>query len=69
MHNLCWDNCHSHVAYALNSIRHKRFSHWNMVILAAWVFFAGRFVSFGRFLQSLLPAIILYGVLALSFML
>mmetsp|Transcript_5947 Transcript_5947/g.10622 ORF Transcript_5947/g.10622 Transcript_5947/m.10622 type:complete len:187 (-) Transcript_5947:11-571(-) len=69
MHNLCCDNCHSHVAMALNRLRWKSFGTWNMVFLAAWMFFCGRFVSFGRAVQSLLPSILLYGLFALTFVL
>jgi len=61
MHNLCCDNCHSHVALVLNTIRYRGSQRWNMVWLAAWLFFAGKFVSFCRFLQTVLPSIVLYG--------
>uniref|UniRef100_A0A9J8C877 Transmembrane protein 222a n=1 Tax=Cyprinus carpio carpio TaxID=630221 RepID=A0A9J8C877_CYPCA len=33
MHNLCCDNCHSHVAMALNLMRYDNSSSWNMVNL------------------------------------
>eukprot|EP00510_Aplanochytrium_minuta_P004938 CAMPEP_0184007688 /NCGR_PEP_ID=MMETSP0954-20121128/1498_1 /TAXON_ID=627963 /ORGANISM="Aplanochytrium sp, Strain PBS07" /LENGTH=177 /DNA_ID=CAMNT_0026286597 /DNA_START=407 /DNA_END=937 /DNA_ORIENTATION=+ len=36
MHNLCWDNCHSHVKNVLNRIKFRDFNHWNMGILAVW---------------------------------
>lgn len=31
MHNICCDNCHSHVALALNSMRYGESNSWNMV--------------------------------------
>lgn len=62
MHNLCWDNCHSHVGFALRLVGYKRY---NMVWLAAWIFFAGRFASLGRFLYTVVPSLILYGILLL----
>jgi hypothetical protein len=47
MHNICCDNCHSHVANALNRIPVHAYGieHWDMVKLAALVFFQGRFLS------------------------
>jgi prepilin signal peptidase PulO-like enzyme (type II secretory pathway) len=40
---------------------------WNMVKLAAWMFFAGRFVSVGRTISSFLPfAIFLTLVIVLT---
>ncbi|XP_021925961.1 transmembrane protein 222 isoform X2 [Zootermopsis nevadensis] len=34
MHNLCCDNCHSHVAMALNLMHYDGSTNWNMVKLA-----------------------------------
>lgn len=42
MHNICWDNCHSHVGYALQIVSKRK---WNMVQLATFMFFQGRFVN------------------------
>jgi len=65
MHNLCWDNCHSHVKNVLNRIKFRDFNHWNMGILAVWMFFAGKFV---RFWYSVLPSLVLYAfILALVY--
>lgn len=47
MHNLCCDNCHSHVARALNTFGYAAYRRWNMVLLCFMVFFRGRFVSPG----------------------
>uniref|UniRef100_A0A8C7IGZ9 Transmembrane protein 222 n=1 Tax=Oncorhynchus kisutch TaxID=8019 RepID=A0A8C7IGZ9_ONCKI len=33
MHNLCCDNCHSHVAMALNLMRYENKTSWNMINL------------------------------------
>mmetsp|Transcript_8908 Transcript_8908/g.11202 ORF Transcript_8908/g.11202 Transcript_8908/m.11202 type:complete len:219 (+) Transcript_8908:47-703(+) len=60
MHNLCWDNCHSHVKNVLNRLRYRNFQWWNMGILAIWMFFCGRFV---RICYSLLPSVLLYGLI------
>lgn len=55
MHNLCWDNCHSHVGMALSLMRYKESTSWNMVKIAAWMFFFGRYVSIGGFLKTWIP--------------
>lgn len=59
MHNICCDNCHSHVARCLNAMRYDGRTNWNMVTLAAWLLFSGRFVSFGRALQTWLPFLLI----------
>jgi len=51
------------VATVLDAVKLGNFAHWNMVILAAWMFFAGRFVSVGGAVWSLLPSIVLYSFL------
>ncbi|EED87836.1 THAPSDRAFT_38651 [Thalassiosira pseudonana CCMP1335] len=63
MHNIFCDNCHSHVAYALNSMEIRAFgiNNWDMVKLCFLVFCRGRFLSFGGFLAQFLP----FGVLVL----
>ncbi|XP_017480853.1 PREDICTED: transmembrane protein 222 [Rhagoletis zephyria] len=58
MHNLFCDNCHSHVATALIAMRYKRRTSWNMVILAFWMFFCGRYVGFFGFVKTWLPFVI-----------
>ncbi|CAM9479242.1 unnamed protein product [Ectocarpus sp. 13 AM-2016] len=66
MHNLCCDNCHSHVALALKRMRYAGVESWNMVSLCFWIFFAGRYVSVSGFLVQWLPfglALTLYLVL------
>ena len=59
MHNICCDNCHSHVARCLNAMRYEGRSDWNMVGLAAWLFVSGRYVSPLRALQTWLPFLLL----------
>ncbi|TRY79932.1 hypothetical protein TCAL_07068 [Tigriopus californicus] len=55
MHNLCCDNCHSHVATALDMMSYKGQTGWNMVGLALKMFLFGRYVGFGGFLKTWLP--------------
>lgn len=63
MHNICCDNCHSHVSNALNRmpIRAAVCGKWNMVRLCFEVFFRAKFLSwwavaaqFGPFLVVVL---------------
>ncbi|EMP31085.1 Trophoblast glycoprotein [Chelonia mydas] len=44
MHNLCCDNCHSHVALALNLMRYDNSSSWNMVKLCFLSLLYGKYV-------------------------
>lgn len=59
MHNLFWDNCHSHCGMALSLMRYSGSTSWNMVRLAAWMFFCGNYVGFGGFVKTWLPFVIL----------
>lgn len=61
MHNLFCDNCHSHVAYALNrmSVKDYGVEKWDMVKIALLMFFRGRFLSWGAMLQSWGPFLVL----------
>ena len=61
-HNLCCDNCHSHVAFALNLMRYNGSSSWNMIKLAILLFFKGKYVSFGGFLKQWLPFLIMISI-------
>ncbi|MEQ2183222.1 hypothetical protein GOODEAATRI_030559 [Goodea atripinnis] len=44
LHNLCLDNCHSHVAMALNLMRYDNSTSWNMVNLCVLSFIHGKHV-------------------------
>mmetsp|Transcript_8937 Transcript_8937/g.16567 ORF Transcript_8937/g.16567 Transcript_8937/m.16567 type:complete len:196 (+) Transcript_8937:71-658(+) len=64
MHNICCDNCHSHVAYALNFMEISGpygIRNWDMVKLCFLVFFKGRFLGVGGFLRQFLP----FGIMVL----
>ncbi|KAK6021770.1 leucine Rich repeat-containing domain protein, partial [Ostertagia ostertagi] len=52
MHNLCCDNCHSHVALALNTMRYGGHDRWNMVKLGFYIQVYGKFTGFGGFLKQ-----------------
>lgn len=57
MHNICCDNCHSHVAYALNRMPVSAYGiqSWNMINIAAVVFFRANFLSWSGVLKQFLP--------------
>lgn len=55
MHNICCDNCHSHVARALNTMKYQGRHNWNMVNLCFLVFFKGSFVNFNSLIQQFGP--------------
>mmetsp|Transcript_23189 Transcript_23189/g.66542 ORF Transcript_23189/g.66542 Transcript_23189/m.66542 type:complete len:187 (-) Transcript_23189:125-685(-) len=57
IHNICCDNCHSHVCTALNRMNLKAFgiSKWNMVKLCFLIFFRAKFVNTGAILCQFLP--------------
>lgn len=63
MHNLCCDNCHSHVARCLDTMGYGGFSNWNMIILCFWVFFCAPFVNFSSFLKTFLPFLLLLTII------
>ena len=64
MHNLCCDNCHSHVAMSLNFIEYDGISNWNMFRLAARMFIFGKYVNVYGFLKTWLPFLIMVGIIA-----
>ncbi|KAJ8340798.1 hypothetical protein SKAU_G00330890 [Synaphobranchus kaupii] len=63
MHNLCCDNCHSHVAMALNLMRYDNSTSWNMVNLCLLSLFYSKHVSCAGFLKTWLPFLLLTGVI------
>ncbi|XP_077151791.1 transmembrane protein 222 isoform X3 [Ranitomeya variabilis] len=62
MHNLCCDNCHSHVAMAMNLMKYNNTS-WNMVKLCLYSLLYGRYVSIGGFLKTWVPFFLLVGAI------
>lgn len=60
MHNICCDNCHSHVACALNRMPLKAplTGTWNMIVICFYVFFRARFLSWQGFLAQFGPFLV-----------
>lgn len=67
VHFLLTDNCHSHVALALELMRYDGRTNWGMVYLAAWTFFCGRYVGLRGFLLTWLPFLMLVSLLTFFF--
>lgn len=65
MHNLCCDNCHSHVARCLDEMEYSGISHWNMVMVGAYVILFGKWVSPTRALASWGPFLFLLSLVLL----
>ncbi|KAJ8970394.1 hypothetical protein NQ317_018373 [Molorchus minor] len=65
IHNICCDNCHSHVATALNIMHYDDSSSWNMVKLAFLMMVHSRYVSFAGFIKTWIPFLILATVVIL----
>lgn len=63
IHNLCCDNCHSHVATALNLMNYDSNSSWNMIKLCFLIFFKAKYVNFSAFLKQWLPFLIFIGII------
>ena len=59
MHNLFCDNCHSHVARAMNLMNYNGSTSWNMFKLWFYMLIYGKYVSFGSVLKTWLPFTIL----------
>lgn len=55
MHNICCDNCHSHVAATLNFMKYANSDNYSMVGIGAWFFFQGRFTSLGAAIKTYAP--------------
>lgn len=61
MHNLVWDNCHSHVGMGLSLMRYGGSTWWPMTRMASWMFFCGKYVGIVGFLKSWIPSLIIWG--------
>lgn len=67
MHNLFWDNCHSHCGMALSLMRYRDSTSWNMIRIAVWMFFFGKYVGFWGFVKTWLPFTIIVATVYLLY--
>ena len=58
MHNICCDNCHSHVARALNNFKYRGREDYTMVSVAWMLVTEGKYVSWWALVKTYLIAII-----------
>ncbi len=66
IHNLFWNNCHSHVAYVLNQVKYKGKNNYNMVDVW-WLFiWKGKYVSFLAFIKTYLGFFIFVLIVGLA---
>ncbi len=65
MHNLLLDNCHHHVAVALNELKYLGYSKWDTTSLHLHMIRRGRFVSVSRFLMTYGGFLFLLGLVLL----
>ena len=72
MHNICCDNCHSHVAQCLNLMGYNKKNFYvkggkyNMVYIAMWFFFTSPFVSLQSCFITFIPFLLLIAVIVLA---
>jgi hypothetical protein len=66
MHNICCDNCHSHVVQCLNLMGYNSKKSYNMVQLAAWFFFTSPFVGFSSFMATFVPFLLIVAIVVLA---
>merc|ERR1712173_201840 len=59
VHNLILNNCHSHVAHALNQLNYRGFKGWNTAYLILLMFFRGHTVNTTRTMITYLPFVII----------
>ena len=51
-HNLCINNCHSHVAYVLNQIKYKGRNNYTMFDIWWMLIYKGKYISFISFIKT-----------------
>ena len=55
VHCLIYPNCNHHVAHCLTCMSYRGWDHWGMLSLWVWIFFAGRFVGWRGFFETVVP--------------
>ena len=64
MHNLCCDNCHSHVANVLNNFRYQGRENWTMVGVWWLLICKGRYVSWATLFRTYLGFLVILAIIA-----
>jgi|LauGreSBDMM110SN_4_FD.fasta_scaffold326020_1 hypothetical protein len=63
IHNICFDNCHSHVARCLNDMAYNGSKNHNMFTIGIWMFFFGTYPDIGAVLKTWLPSFVVAGII------
>ena len=66
MHNLFWNNCHSHVAYILNLIKYKGKDNYTMVDIWWMLILKGKYISLLAFIKTYLGFFIFFFIIYLA---
>ena len=69
MHNICCDNCHSHVARVLNNLKYKGRTNYTMIDIWWMCMWSSQWLTWRHILQTYclwILAIIIIGVIALT---
>jgi len=65
MHNICCDNCHSHVARALNNHKFRGKENWTMISVWWLIMTEGKYVSFKHIIFTYIGFVILLTIFLL----
>ena len=63
MHNLCCDNCHSHVAMVLNKIKYEGRTDWTMVSVWWMCIARGKYVSWLHIFRTYICFVIVLAII------
>ena len=63
MHNICCDNCHSHVARALNNHKYRGKDNWTMVSVWWLLVTESKYVSIAHIFWTYLPFLLLVSLI------
>lgn len=69
VHNLCCDNCHSHVSMALNLMEYGSSTSHNMFQLAIWSFLFSKYTGIKGFLLTWVPFLIVITITVVAILL
>eukprot|EP01016_Furgasonia_blochmanni_P015042 TRINITY_DN1808_c0_g2_i2.p1 TRINITY_DN1808_c0_g2~~TRINITY_DN1808_c0_g2_i2.p1 ORF type:complete len:257 (+),score=29.94 TRINITY_DN1808_c0_g2_i2:118-888(+) len=62
MHNLFCNNCHSHVAAALNAMAYKGKTNWNMISIWWLCIWKSHYISWGSLLRTYIPFVFVLAI-------
>ena len=64
MHNICCDNCHSHVANVLNNFKYQGRENWTMIGVWWLLITRGRYVSCWTLLRTYFGFLVILSIIA-----